>query len=73
MNTIVQQTLRVLSSLWLSVALLILLALLTWLGGRQSHHPPISRAVAALRLPAVLVPGRRRAEDQGARARRLAA
>ncbi len=33
---------------------MLLLALLTWLGGRQSNHPPISRAAAALRLPAML-------------------
>lgn len=31
-----------------------LLALLTWLGGRQSNHPPVSRAAVVLRWPAVL-------------------
>ncbi|HEU0282304.1 MAG TPA: COX15/CtaA family protein [Gallionella sp.] len=31
-----------------------LLALLTWLGARQTDHPPVSQAAAALRLPAAL-------------------
>ncbi|MFZ2300321.1 MAG: COX15/CtaA family protein [Gallionella sp.] len=31
-----------------------LLALLTWLGARQTDHPPVPQAAAALRLPAVL-------------------
>ena len=31
-----------------------LLALLTWLGARQSDHPPVSQSAAALRMPALL-------------------
>jgi cytochrome c oxidase assembly protein subunit 15 len=31
-----------------------LLALLTWFGARQSNHPPVSQAAAALRIPAAL-------------------
>ncbi|MBI4938527.1 MAG: COX15/CtaA family protein [Nitrosomonadales bacterium] len=31
-----------------------LLALLAWLGARQSDHPPVPQAAAALRLPAIL-------------------
>ena len=31
-----------------------LLALLTWLGARQTDHPPVSQSAAVLRLPALL-------------------
>lgn len=31
-----------------------LLALLAWLGARQTSHPPVARSAAALRLPALL-------------------
>ncbi len=31
-----------------------LLALLTWLGARQSDHPPVPQSAAALRIPAIL-------------------
>lgn len=33
---------------------MLLLALLTWFGARQSEHPPISSPAAALRLPSIL-------------------